>query len=147
MALSASPGLPRFKAVAGTDILLSQNTWDKLDVDSVLFNDQGAFDSATSLFTAPVSGTYSLGGKLLFKTNGSTSVRMQGRFVRNGTDEIEASFCENSTQPVDLRSTLEMNNLVQLAAGDTVELQGRFHGYSDAYFAAGGTAFWAYMVG
>ncbi len=141
------PNLPRFKGVTNYDNLLTQNTWTKIDINQVVFNAQGAFDTSTCVFTAPVDGAYALGAKLMFKTNGSTSVRMQGRFVLNGTTEIEASFCENSTQPVDGRSTLDLNNLVELSAGDTVELQGKFFGYSSAYYAADSTGFWGHLVG
>ena len=141
------PSLPRFKAIANYDNLLTQNTWTKIDINEAIFNPQGMFDTSTCSFTAPVDGAYALGAKLLFKANGSTSVRMQGRFVLNGTTEVDASFCENSTQPVDARSTLDLNNLVELSAGDTVELQGKFFGYSSAYFAAGSTGFWAHFVG
>jgi hypothetical protein len=54
------PQLPRFKAWTNYDNYVGVGTWTKIDLNNTDYNDQGAFDAGTNLFTAPVDGTYSL---------------------------------------------------------------------------------------
>lgn len=76
---------------------------------------------------APVAGTYLFGATLLYKANACTSARMRGRLVLNGVTEIRGGFGESSATHVSLATALGMQTMVQLVAGDTVELQGSFH--------------------
>ena len=109
-------------------------------------NDQGAFAAGTNLFTAPASGTYLFGATLLYKINASTTARMSGRLVLNGSTEIRDSFGEISATHVSLATAIWLQTMVPLTAGDTVELQGYFR-VADGYFAADHTSFWGCKVG
>lgn len=140
------PQSPRFKAYTNYDNYVGLTTWTKIGINTVEANDQGAFDPATNLFTAPVAGTYLFGASLLYKVNASTSARMCGRLVLNGTTEIRGSFGEVSSSHKSLATALWLQTMVPLSAGDTVELQGYFR-VADGYFAADHTSFWGVKVG
>ncbi len=118
----------------------------KIGIDAVEAYDQGASDPATNLFTAPAAGTYRSSASLLYRINASTSARMRGRLVLNGTTEIRGSFGEVSSAHRSLATALWLQTMVPLAAGDTVELQGNFRA-ADGYFAADHTSFWGAKVG
>ncbi len=140
------PRLPRFKGYTNYDNYVGVDTWTKIAINNTDYNDQSAFDAATNYFVAPADGTYLFGATLLFKTNGSTSSRMRGRLVLNGSTEIRGSFGEISGAHVSEATALWLQTLVALGAGDTVELQGYFRA-ADGYFAADHTSFWGAKVG
>jgi hypothetical protein len=71
---------------------------------------------------------------------------MNGRLVLNGSTEIKGGKGENSATHVSLATTLTLQTLMPLAAGDSVELQGYFR-VADGYFAADHTTFWGCKVG
>ncbi|MEE4207692.1 MAG: hypothetical protein V2I43_00305 [Parvularcula sp.] len=110
------------------------------------YNDQGAFDAANNHFVAPVDGTYLFGATLLYKINASTSARMSGRLVLNGTTEIRGSRGEISGAHVSEATALWLQTMVSLTVGDTVELQGKFRA-ADGYFVADQTSFWGAKIG
>src|SRR6056297_2723427 len=140
------PQLPRFKAYTNYDNYVSVRTWTKIGLNNTDYNDQGAFDAGTSLFTAPVDGTYLFGATLLYKVNSSTSARMRGRLVLNGTTEVRGTYGEISGAHVSEATALWLQTMVPLTPGDTVELQGYFR-VADGYFAADHTSFWGAKVG
>ena len=140
------PRLPRFKAYTDYDNYVGVGTWTKIALNNTDYNDQGAFDAGTNLFTAPVDGTYLFGATLLFKVNSSTTARMRGRLVLNGSTEIRGSFGESSATHVSLATTIWLQTMVPLTEGDTVELQGYFRA-QDGYFAADHTSFWGAKIG
>jgi len=140
------PQLPRFKAYTNYDNYVGVGTWTKIGLNNTDYNDQGTFDAGTSLFTAPVDGTYLFGATLLYKINASATARMRGRLVLNGATEIRGSFGEISATHVTLATAIWLQTMVPLTAGDTVELQGYFR-VADGYFAADHTSFWGCKVG
>ena len=142
----SQPNLPRFKAKTNFDNYAAVQTWIKIAVNEAEYNQQGAFDPSTNLFTAPMNGTYMLGASLLFKEDSTNVVRMSGRLVINGTDAISGSYGEISGPHAHLSTAIWIQTLADLSAGDTVELQGHFRG-NPAYFAADHTTFWGYKVG
>ena len=140
------PQLPRFKAWTNFDNYVGVGTWTKIGLNNTDYNEQGAFDAATNLFTAPASGTYLFGATLLYKINASATARMRGRLVLNGATQIRGSFGEISGGHVSLATALWLQTMVPLSAGDTVELQGYFR-VADGFFAADQTSFWGCKVG
>jgi len=140
------PRLPRFKAYTNYDNYVGVGTWTKIGINNTDYNDQGAFDAANNWFVAPADGTYLFGATLLYKINSSTSARMSGRLVLNGTTEIRGSRGEISGAHVSEATALWLQTMVSLTAGDTVELQGYFRA-ADGYFAADQTSFWGVKVG
>ncbi|MBY8978374.1 DUF2793 domain-containing protein [Rhodobacteraceae bacterium NNCM2] len=140
------PRLPRFKAYTNYDNYVGVGAWTKIGLNNTDYNDQGAFDAGTNVFTAPVDGTYLFGATLLYKVNSSTAARMRGRLVLNGTSEIRGSYGEISGAHVSEATALWLQTMVPLTAGDTVKLQGYFRA-QDGYFAADNTSFWGCKVG
>ncbi len=140
------PRLPRFKAYTNYDNYVGIGTWTKIGLNNTDYNDQGAFDAANNHFVAPADGTYLFGATLLYKVNASTTARMRGRLVLNGTTEIRGSMGEISATHVSLATAIWLQTMVPLTAGDTVELQGYFR-VADGYFAADHTSFWGCKIG
>lgn len=140
------PSLPRFKGVTNFDNYTAADVWTRIGINAAEFNDQNAFDASNNVFTAPADGTYHFGASLRFKENTVSSVQMSGRFFLNGIDEVTASRGQITGPHVSEETTLQIQNMVLLSAGDTVELQGRIAG-SDGYFMADETCFWGYKVG
>lgn len=140
------PNLPRFKAVTNFDNYAAADTWVKIAINDTELNDQAAFDAATNAFTAPVSGSYFLGASLTFKENASDQVSMAARLIVNGTDEVSGGYGEVAGPHISERSTVTVQTLIALDAGDTVEVQGRMQG-QDAYFEADKSCFWGFKIG
>ncbi len=138
------PRLPRFKAYTNVDNYVPLTTWTKIAINNTEY--QGAFDTANNRFVAPVAGTYLFGASLLYKVNASTTARMNGRLVMNGSTEIKGGKGEVSATHVSLAATLTLQTLVPLAPGDTVEPQ-RYFRVADGYFAGDHTTFWGCKVG
>jgi hypothetical protein len=118
----------------------SLKTRTKSAINNTDDNDQGVFDAANRRFMAPLDGTYLFGATLMYKVNASTSARMSGRLVLNGTTKIRGSFGEISGAHVAGETALWPQTMASLTAGDTVELQGNFRA-ADVYFAADQTFF------
>lgn len=140
------PRLPRFKAYTNYDNYVAVDTWTKIGINNTDYNDQGAFDAGNNRFVAPVAGTYLFGATLLYKVNSSTTARMRGRLVLNGSTEIRGSFGEISGAHTSEATALWLQTMASLAQGDTVELQGTFRA-ADGYFAADHTSFWGAKIG
>jgi len=121
-------------------------TWTKIAINNTDYNHQGAFDAANNHFVAPADGTYLFGATLMYKVNSSTTARMRGRLVLNGTTEIRGSLGEISATHVSLATAIWLQTMVPLAVGDTVELQGYFR-VADGYFADDRMSFWGAKVG
>jgi hypothetical protein len=142
----SQPNLPRFKATTNFDNFCAVNAWIRIAINTAQYNAQGCFNATTNCFTAPVEGTYFFGASLVFKQNASTTTRMRGQFILNGTTQIPGSFGELSGTHVSEATLLALHTLTPLAAGDTVELQGYMRA-ADGYFAANHTSFWGWKVG
>lgn len=140
------PNLPRFKAVTNFDNYTAADVWNTIAINDAEFNDQNALDAATNQFIAPVAGTYSFGAALTFKQNASDQARLRARLLLNGTETVSGSLVEITGPHVSERTSLQVQAMALLAAGDTVELQGQLRGF-DGYFMADQTAFWGYKVG
>ena len=146
MTLLARDRPVRLKAYTNYDNYVGIGTWTKIGLNNTDYNDQGAFDAANNHFVAPMDGTYLFGATLMYKVNASTTARMRGRLVLNGTTEIRGSLGEISATHVSLATAIWLQTMVPLTAGDTVELQGYFR-VADGYFAADHTSFWGAKIG
>jgi len=143
--IAAQPQRPRFVGSTNFDNALATGTWVKVAINTLDANDQAAFDAATNVFTAPISGTYMFGGHIHFREDSSTDVGLQTRFVKNGTDEISGSFGEATGPQVEDATFVATQMLVPLNAGDTIELQARAQ-RNAAFAAATDTTFWGYLI-
>ncbi|MGP6089735.1 DUF2793 domain-containing protein [Antarctobacter jejuensis] len=94
------PRLPRFKAYTDFDNYVGVGAWTTIGINNTDYNVQGAFDAANYRFVAPADGTYLFGATLLFKVNASTSARMSGRLLLNGSTEIRGSRGEVTSSHV-----------------------------------------------
>jgi len=74
----------------------------------------------------PGADTYLLSTTLPYKINSSTTVRMRGRLVPNGSIEIRGSRGEISGAHASEATALWLQTIVPLSQGDAVELQGIF---------------------
>ncbi|MBW4707188.1 DUF2793 domain-containing protein [Roseobacter sp. YSTF-M11] len=140
------PNLPRFKGVTNFDNYLPADTWTKIAINLTEFNDQNAFDSANNHFVAPAPGSYVFGASLTFKQNASDQARIGARLVRNGVEVVSGSVGEITGPHVSDQTVLNVQTMVMLSAGDTLELQGHLRGF-DGYFSATQTSLWGYKVG
>jgi hypothetical protein len=136
--------LPRFTAAVNYDAYLPAATWTKVPINDAAYNDQSVFDGTNSHFTAPVAGTYVIGAALGWHQNGSNvPTNMQARLVQNGATVIHGPAQGPVVEGV---ITLEASTLVELAVGNTVELQAWFTG-TDGYVASGMGQLWGHLVG
>ena len=142
----ALPNLPRFKVHTNFDNFCAADTWTKISLNTADSNDQAAFDATNNLFTAPVTGTYHVGAAVMFKQDTSNQARMGGRLVLNGSALINGSEAHVTGDHVTLKTTLSVQTLVALSAGDTVELQAIMEA-QNGYAAADHTSCWGYLVG
>ena len=117
--IAAQPKLPRFKACTNYGNYIGVGTCTKLGINTADYNDQACFDASTNLFTAPIAGTYFLGASLTYKTNGNAGAHMQGRLVLNGATAISGATGEASGTHNSEATTLPLQTLTPLAAGDT----------------------------
>ncbi len=140
------PRLPRFKGVTNFDNYGAADTWITIAINDLDSNDQASFDAGLNEFTAPADGTYHFGALLTFKADASLDARMGAQLVLNGGTAISGTQVENTGQHVDERTTLGLQTLVPLLAGDTVTLQGIMRD-QPGYFMADRTDFWGYKVG
>lgn len=144
--IASLPALPRFKAYTNYDNYVGVGSWTKLAMNMADFNDQGCFDAATNLFTAPVDGTYQFGANLMFKINASLDARLQGRLVLNAATPVRGSTCEVSGLHESDATVLQIQSFASLSAGDSVEVQANFRAF-DGYVKADESCFWGHKVG
>lgn len=140
------PRLPRFKGVTNFDNFCPAGTWTKIAINDLEYNEQAAFDAATNQFVVPVDGTYQLGALLTFKKDTNNASRMGAQLMLNGVTSIAGSRVENTAVHFDGRTTISIQTLTSLSAGDTVELHGIMR-EQPGYFMADRTDFWGFKVG
>ncbi|WP_292288731.1 hypothetical protein [Marivita sp.] len=95
----------------------------KIRLNDTFCNDRSAFDAADDRVVVPADGTYLLGATFLYKVDASTSARMSGRIVLNGTTEIRGSRGEISGAPGSQAAALWLQTMIALTAGDMVKLR------------------------
>lgn len=145
-AIVDQPHLPRFKAITNYDNVLVADTWTKIAINQAEYNDQAAFDPATNSFAAPVGGSYLLGASLTFAEGPHPDAQMSARLVVNGASEIAGTRAHASGPNIDRETSLQIQSIAQLGAGDTVELQAKMKAHP-GNVAAQQTAFWGLKIG
>ncbi|MFK7744967.1 MAG: DUF2793 domain-containing protein [Roseobacter sp.] len=140
------PRLPRFSGSTNFDNFGPADTWTTIGINDLTYNDQAAFDANANIFTAPATGMYLLGATLTFKQDTSSAARLGAQLVTNGATIVQGSQVENTGTHITERTTLALQVLTPLTAGDTVELQGIMRDQS-GYFMADRTSFWGTKIG
>ncbi len=141
----SQPRLPRFKGVTNYDNYCAADAWTRIAINDLSYNDQGSFDAATNEFTAIADGTYIFGALLTFKQDSSANARMGAQLVVNGATVVPGSQVANTGSHVTEVTTLCLNTMAVLSAGDSVELQGIMRD-QPGYFMANRTDFWGFKV-
>ena len=91
-----------------------------------------------------MAGTYPFGASLLYKVNASTTARMNGRLVLNGSTEIKGGKGE-SPRPRALATTLTLGPWPRWRRATPSSCRDIPRG--DGYFAADHTTFWGCKIG
>ena len=140
------PGQPSFSAFLTASQAITSNTWTRVNVNTVRWNIGNHFNTSTSLFTAPVAGTYLIGYTIQFEstTTGGylySGIQVNGGFYHYG----EGRRLNGQTWLGD--NTLGNAQLVYLNAGDTAALWA----YSEGANSLGGggqrASFTGYLLG
>lgn len=143
--IAAQPARPRFQGTVNYDVALPQDVWTRVPINTLDINPQGAFDPVTNLFTAPLDGSYLIGGSAIFVRDTSTGVRMAVRLVKNGSVVVPGSEIQNTGSQWNNASGVNLQTLVNLAAGDTLELQARAR-LGNALVGADRSGFWGVFI-
>lgn len=149
------PNLTRFIAYINYDQYIGANTWTQVPFNDTTngYNDQNAYDAGNKRFVAPVAGIYAFGASLGWKQNNTNVPTLtKGKFVKNGGGTpVDLSAPLVSIRLADLATAgteiaLNLSTMVELAAGDTVEVQQIFTGL-DGYIPSTISRFWGAKVG
>lgn len=136
--------LMRFSAATNFDNYVAADTWTKVQFNTTIANDQGAFGAGTNRFTASEAGTYVFGASLAYRRNGSSSpTGFQIRFQRNGA--ASGGGRAGAASPADGITVLCLTATLALQAGDTVEVAVLLSG-ADGYAAATDSGFWGHAL-
>ncbi|MBZ8133916.1 DUF2793 domain-containing protein, partial [Afifella sp. IM 167] len=137
---------PKFAATINYDQYCPADAWTVIGMNEAEHNDQLAFDAATNRFTAPAAGFYLIGGKYLFKANGTEPGSIAIGFGRNGADPAGGSeICQAHGPIASLVSSVQHQHLFRLSAGETIDLRARMSGH-DGYAQSGAASFWGFRV-
>ena len=114
---------PAFSAYTSTQFDLASDTWVKQLFQTEEFDSDSAYDASTSTFTVP-SGK---GGKYMLNTQVSVDDINQGAYLTiglyiNGSLQANRSRSYDWSPDSDKIITAEMNNVISLSAGDTVNI-------------------------
>ena len=109
------PYQPVFSAYRNTNQSITANTATKVLLDATEFNIGSHFDTSTSRFNVPVTGSYLFTAAIQFQTSGSPHTN----FYKNGSDSNNGwiDFGPNVVSSTQSR-------IMYLTAGDYIELYG-----------------------
>jgi hypothetical protein len=120
------PVSPRFSAALTADVAVAAGVWTKIGFNLVEHNAQTAFAAATGRFTASFPGSFRLAANLTFKANGAVPTAMNAAFYRNGA--IVSRTARAVAAPATTRSCVALDEVLQLAANDFVEVYALMEG-------------------
>jgi hypothetical protein len=125
---------PAFRAHAAVDQSFTTNVFTKVTLGTEIQDTSTAFASST--FTAPVAGTYAFHGIVRIASTAATT--WAAALYKNGAEISRGDQFSNagssSTQIV------SVNDILTLAANDTVELWGYADGTSPSFTTSGASA-------
>lgn len=95
-----------------------------IDFDTEAFDTDGAFDSGTNKFTAPVAGIYSVSANVQVDNDDAdpATIEFSMAVVKNSATTVLVDG-DSVPSPAGARWYPKVAGLVQLAAGDTLEIQ------------------------
>jgi len=129
---------PRCSVYSSVDILTNTGTWKTLDFDSELYDKGNMHDTVTnkSRVTIPTgeSGLYLILAQICFESN-ATGYR-QGQITKNGTTLI---MTFEKPAPAPGHTMLQLYQVIELAAGDYLEMKGYQNSGADVYIKSGST--------
>jgi hypothetical protein len=139
---------PAFRARLSTsgDITFTINT--KLPFNAIVFDRNSNYSTANSRFTAPVTGVYEIFAAVYGTSSGGAST-MGLRLYRNGSDignTVSDINIGNSGGQIGI-STIALQQLVQLTAGDYVEIFCTAYNGSTFRIFTGTSTFAGYLLG
>jgi hypothetical protein len=139
---------PAFRASfsTSTDTTFTINT--KLPFNTLVFDRNSNYSTANSRFTAPVTGVYEIFAAVYGTSSGGAST-MGLRLYRNGSDignTVSDINIGNSGGQIGI-STIALQQLVQLTAGDYVEIFCTAYNGSTFRVFTGTSTFAGYLLG
>lgn len=96
---------------------------------------------ASSTYTVPVSGFYMFGGAVLYLSSAVSNIRIASIY-KNGAEAIRGT---EMSSPSTMNFTVTVSGLLQLTAGDTIELW-QYSLVSVTFGNGGQCNFWGYLV-
>lgn len=141
-----TPGNSTFSASVNYDFYIGADAATVVSFNNAEHNDNGDFNSATGVFTAPVAGQYEFHASIFYKINGANpAVETTLQMYVNGT-AIPASrgWTQNDFGNSVYHITSRMSKV--LAAGDTVDVRATFKTY-DGYVEADTNTFFGRYLG
>lgn len=133
----------KFSAYTNFDNYIAANTWTKIQFNNTRHNDQGDFASGTNLFTAPHDGYYIFDAAYTFKANSTVPEEIRIGFSINAAapnEDHSLTFGDSFNFTVTLRTSVQINSVMKLSAGDTVQVQA-YMGTNDGYVEANSNHF------
>ena len=134
----------KFSVYLPSNQALSSSTWTKAHLSSENFDSNSNFDSTTNYrYTVPVSGFYFINAQIGIGSSGTNAIANTGAIYKNGSAVVVGpSMVGNGTSNALPR--IQMNALLQLSAGDYIELWG-YCGEGSRDIAGGANA--TYLTG
>lgn len=134
----------KFSVYLPSNQALSSSTWTKAQLSSENFDSNSNFDSTTNYrYTVPVSGFYFINAQIGIGSSGTNAIANTGAIYKNGSGVVVGpSMVGNGTGNALPR--IQINALLQLSAGDYIELWG-YCGEGSRDIAGGSSV--TYMTG
>jgi len=146
------PSQPSFDArysVSSITWNVSSDGWTKIPFDQEQWDVGSNFDTTNSRFTAPVAGKYLFGCELQLESPSySGNPWMYISFLVNGsTSNYAQGGARTDASFIDFYNSYTAVHLIDLAAGDYVEMWRTGNMTSINFKGAGESSFWGYLVG
>lgn len=113
----------KFRARQGSTQTLTASTWTKAQLNTEDFDTNGDFNNASYRYTAPIDGYYAFQAQVWIASAGISTGFAEAALYKNGSALIyghrQVGSGSSSTLP-----RLRMDCLLQLTAGDYIELYG-----------------------